>query len=332
MFGDLFMETHYGIAEKGGRKQPAFLFAFAPQDLSEVRTWLAGMYVELSVRRNDDGQLAYQLRVPDRGADVWEIVLAPEDVPRLEEAGRDTDCLALITTGSARIDLARFAAGVRHDWSGRFSDALRSFFEGRVDEAQEILETLSRKRPEWPQARHWLGRCHRQRGSLDQASACYRAALGLFSVCGKKAFPPLAAGILSDLGVARKKMGDLDGAAVCLRWSLTLRPNHPEALATAAALLADNEAIFMDALARIIAIGRRDELAEQLADVYARSMGRDPAAVLSKARSMAEGFDLERGLPLVDPPLTPKRFFAQLDGGSSKEPPASAKKPWWRPW
>lgn len=330
MFGDLLIAGHYGIEEKGGRKQPAFVFA--AQDLSLVRRLLAGMYVELSVRRNEDGQLAYQLSVPDRGSDVWEIVLAPEDVPRLEEAGRDTDCLARITAGSAHIDLARFTAGIRHDWSGRFSDALRSFFEGHVDEAQKILDTLSRKRPDWPQARHWLGRCHRQRGSLDQASAHYRAALGLFSVGGKKAFPPLAAGILSDLGVACKKMGDLDGAAVCLQWSISLRPNHPEALATAATLLAANEAIFMDALARIIAIGRRDELAEQLADVYARSMGRDRDALLSKARSMAEGFDLERGLPFVDPPLTPERFFAQLDGGSSKVPPASAKKPWWRPW
>jgi hypothetical protein len=331
MFSDLLMAGSYGIGERDGRKQPRFVFAV--RDLSEVRPLLAGMYVRLFVGRNDDGLLAYTLDIPDRGTDTWEIVPEPEDVAALEEAARDTDCVTVIKgAGSDHIDLAPFVAGVRHDWSGRFSDALRAFFEGRVDQSREVLQAISRERPNWPQARHWIGRCHRERGSLEAAASSYRAALGLFNIRGQKTFPPLAAGILSDLGVVRKKTGDLDGAAVCLKWSLALRPNHPEALATAASLLAGNEAVFMDALTRIIAIGGRDDIAERLTDVYAESMGRDRNAVLSKARSAAEGFDLERGLPLVDPPLTPERFFAELGGGAPRQPPPSAKKPWWRPW
>ncbi|MBI3097677.1 MAG: tetratricopeptide repeat protein [Planctomycetes bacterium] len=95
-------------------------------------------------------------------------------------------------------NLAPYVAGLRHDWSGRYSDAHRAFDDGQIDEAQDALETLSRERPDWPQAHHWIGRCHRQRGEMNEAVACYRKALRLFRSDGQKTLPPFAAEILSD--------------------------------------------------------------------------------------------------------------------------------------
>ncbi|MBI4678062.1 MAG: tetratricopeptide repeat protein [Elusimicrobia bacterium] len=311
MFSDLMFTGAYGTGTKDGRKRP--FFAFAAKDLPEVRRLMAGMFVEIMVGRDVDGNLAYKLAIPDRKTDSWEIVPEPKDIPGLAQAAGDCDCVTMVKgSGADHIDLAPFAAGLRHDWSGRFSDALDAFHEGRVDEAQGMLETLSRERPDWPQARHWIGRCRRQRGDPEEAVACYREALGLCCPGERKALAPFAAAILSDMGVACKKKGDQGSAAVCLRWALTLRPNYPEALATSAALLADNEGIFMDALTRMLAIGGCEEIAGRLAVTYGQAMGKDVDAALGAAREAALTYDITRGLSLADPPLTLEHFFSDI--------------------
>ena len=330
MFSRMMFAGSYGTGNKDGRKHPVFVFAV--NDLSDVRRFIAGMYVQIEVGRNDDGRLVYSLDIPDRDPESWGIEIEPKDISWLEEAGRDADCITLIKgAGTDAINLAAFVAGLRHDWSGRYSDAIRALNEERPDEAQNILETLARERPDWPQARHWIGRCHRRRGELESAAAYYREAIGLLQSDGETTFPPLAAGILSDLGVVLKKMGDVNRAAICLKWSLTIRPNHPEALGTAITLLADHEGIFLDGLTRMLAIGGRDEFAERVASAYAQGMGKDMDTLLVAARKGAESYDLERGLPLAAPPLTAGRFFAELGVDAPKASASPQKKRWWWP-
>ena len=279
-----------------------------------------GMFVDLQVRCDAKGDLAYVLGVPDRGVPPWSIAIDPDERRRLSEVAREVGVVAYVQCPAGTIDLNQFAEDVEHDWSGRWSKAGDLITAGKIDEAETLLNELLADSPNrLPIARHALGRCHRAKNRLPEAIACFREAAAMVRRRRDKAFLPSAAGILSDLGVAYKRSGDYARAACCLTWALSLRPNHCEALATFATLFGESDALFVNVCARILAIGGRDKLAEQLAGGYAGEYKKDAAKLLELARWAAKDLDLARWpLALAKEELTPEKFFAALDAAAGE--------------
>ena len=226
---------------------------------------------------------------------------------------------------SNTIDLNDFATDVEHDWSGRWAKASDLITAGKIDEAEPILAELISDSPgRLPIARHAMGRCHRAKNRLPEAIASYREAVAMVKRQRDKAFLPSAAGILSDMGVAYKRSGDYARAACCLSFALSLRPNHCEALATFTTLFGQADALLVRGCARILAIGGRDKLAEQLGAGYAGEYKQDAAKLLEIARYAAKDLDLAKWpLALGKEELTPEKFLAALDAATG-EPKAPA--------
>ena len=302
------------------------MFTFRAGDHAAVHRFFHGMYVELQVRHDPKGQLSYVLGIPDRGVTPWAIALDPDHRQRLSEGARAAGLVATYVqcAGPKTIDLNEFATDVEHDWSGRFARASDALAAGKLDEAEAIAsELVADSADRLPIAHHLLGRCHRARNRLAEAIACYRLAAGMAHRKRDRAFLPSAAGMLSDMGVAYKRSGDYARAAFCLTCSLSLRPNHPEALATFVTLFGESDALLVHACARIAALGR-DKRADQLIGGYSAEYKKDAAKLLEIARWTARDLDLARWpLAVSKEELVTERFLASLDAASG-EPRAPA--------
>lgn len=316
------------------------VFNFRAADWQAALALFKGMYVELQVRNDAKGQLAYALSVPDRGIPPWSIPIDPDHRAMLSQGAKEFGHVATYVQcpGPKTIDLSEFSADVEHDWSGRYGRASDLLAAKKLDEAEAIaVELADDCHDRLPIAHHLMGRCHRAQNRLPEAIACYRTALGMLKKKREKTFLPSAAGVLSDMGVAYKRSGDAARAACCLTWALSLRPNYPEALATFVTLFKENDALVAQACARMAALGR-DKLAEQIATGYAAEYKKDGARLLAIAKHAAKDLDLAKWpLALKKEDLSPEKFLAALDAASGEpaspvlemlpEPPPEPPKP-----
>ena len=117
-----------------------------------------------------------------------------------------------------------------------------------------------------------------------------------------------AARILSDMGVAFKKLGMSGKAAHCFLHSLHLRPNHPEALLTFVTLFPQTEALVLYGLGRVLAIGGHGAQVEQVIAGIASARGLAPAALRDKVDGAATRVDLAHW-PLARPDLAQYSTF-----------------------
>ncbi len=358
-FDDLCTGGKQDWADAGGMELPVFVYVV--KDLAATERLTRGHYVELDVRFNNAGTLAYHLAVPDIVGAPWAIPLDPAQVPRIDEAARILNiCMTMILQpGQAPLKLTEFFEDLTHDWTGAYARGHRAFMAGDLAAAGAALAPLAADQPDSvPAAHHLLGRCHRGRNDFAAAIEHYtRAARAATHTQGH--FLPRASSILSDMGVSYKKLGQEAKAAHCLAHSLQLRPNHPAALGTYFTLFGAWEAGFTYALTRIAAIGSEPGLFKQLAQATAGAIAQSPDDVLRRAEAEGRRIDLARsplgpsapipadeffaGLAaahgeLLRPTLTPMATRSPDDPGSTRptssaddeDPPA--KKPWWKLW
>jgi tetratricopeptide (TPR) repeat protein len=287
-FLELFARGECDWPRRRGRALPRFTFRV--HDLAQVQRLFAGMFVELAVRPTMDGGLAFCLDVPDRELGTWSIALHEGDRAKL--ARGDGECTArIIAAGSSEaIDLAPFASGLRYDFSGKEAAAFALLAQGNAKAARSALEPLATRQDACATTHHLLGRCHRALGKLEQAVTCYGEAVRASAAEGL--LHPWAAGPLSDMGVAYKKLADPARAVHCFLHSLHLRPNHPEALLSFFSLIAIDDAYVLFGVARVLAIGGRDDLADEFLAGYCVSAGREPGELRRKAEKMAAKIDL----------------------------------------
>ncbi len=316
------------------------VFNFRAADWQAALSLFKGMYVELQVRNDAKGQLAYVLSVPDRGIPPWTIPIDPDHRATLSQGAKEFGHVATYVQcpGPKTIDLDEFSADVEHDWSGRYGRASDLLSAKKLEEAEAIAAELADDcHDRLPIAHHLLGRCHRAQNRLPEAIACYRTAVGMLKKKRDRTFLPSAAGVLSDMGVAYKRSGDAARAACCLSWALSLRPNYPEALATFVTLFKECDALVVHACARMLAIGR-DRLAEQITAGYSAEYKKDGARLLAIARYAARDLDLAKWpLALKKEDLAPDKFLAALDAAAGEpvapvlemppEPPPEPAKP-----
>lgn len=283
-----------GYELSGGRP---LRFVFSTTDLDAVERQLRGMFVELSLRLDERGQLSYCLGVPDRTTRPWVIALSERDLPRLAARARSAGgCPTAIRDPSGReLDLEAFSRDLEHDWSGRTSRALAAFLGGGLDAAERILRPVVRESPRGlPLSHHLLGRCYRRRGALAEAVDCYRAAVRAACNPVSRRLIPYAAAPLSDLAVAFKLLGEPEKAADCFLHSLHLRPNHPEALLSFFSLFPEDERLVLFGAARALAVGGADDLVAQFLGNYAGFAGADVERLSVRARRLAGAVDLSR--------------------------------------
>lgn len=261
-------------------------FTFIVHDLPRVESLLHAMFVELTVRMTDQKGLVFCLDVPDRGLGSWSIPVHEHD--RIRLASDPGDCGVLIRGDSpaSALDLDPFCLGLRHDWSGCEAQAFADLVRGDVASAMAALQPLTQRKDAPASAHHLLGRCHRALGNLDQAISCYCAAVRA-STAPDGVLRPWAAGPLSDLGVAFKKLGAPAQAIHCFLHSLHLRPNHPEALLSCFSILALDDTYALFAAARVLAIGGHEDLVAQFLANYASFAGKPVADLTAEARKAA---------------------------------------------
>jgi len=269
-------------------------FVFLVKDVAPVSELLQGMYVDCDVRFNGSDQLAYHLNLPDRQLNLGSIPIQPVDREHLEEGNRSTHyCSTLITAdldSEDRIDLAPFTA-IQHDWSGTYASARRAFASHELDEAIGGLTPLLEKHPDgMPKAHQLMGRCFRAKGDLERAIEHYLTAVKT-AQDGQGNLLPHAAGVLADLGITFKQLGNWQQAVHCLLHSLHLRPNHPEALVSFVTLFPDDVDLVVYGIARTLAMGRT-QLAALVTYGYASSVGRDQHELLELAQSRSQQLDL----------------------------------------
>ncbi|MGC4117731.1 MAG: hypothetical protein QM765_24880 [Myxococcales bacterium] len=314
-FANLFTGGSYNF------KDQIPVFNFRVSDQAAALALFKGMYVELQVRNDSKGQLAYVLSVPDRALPPWAIPIDPDHRATLSQGAKEVDHVVTYVQcpGPKTIDLNEFAADVEHDWSGRYGRASDLLAAKKVDEAYAIAaELVDDCHDRLPVAHHLLGRCLRAQNHLPEAIGCYRTAVGMLKKKREKTFLPSAAGVLSDMGVAYKRSGDAARAACCLTWALSLRPNHPEALATFVTLFKECDALVVHACARMLALGR-DKLAEQISTGYAAEYKKDGAKLLAIARHASKDLDLTKWpLALKKEELAPEKFLAALDAATGE--------------
>jgi tetratricopeptide (TPR) repeat protein len=312
--GTLYVGGTYQLSIFGDLPIEMPMFAFIVKDLAATNKLLYGMYIETGVRFNTAGQLAYHLSVPDRQHTPWAIPLKPEDLPRIQRGVNQINaCPTLIMdSGDGRITLERFLMDITHDWSGVYARSHQSFLANQIDTAIQLITPLTAENPDsLPHAHHLLGKCYRAKGDATLAlDSYYRALLNTRDSMGEN-FTPLAAGILSDMGVLFKRLGDLEKAIHCLLYSLHLRANHPEALVTFVTLFPEQPQLVTFGIARIMAIGGRDDLIKTVATGYAQAAGISSQSLISEAKKLSKNIDLAKW------PLAMKEFttFASFDAG-----------------
>jgi tetratricopeptide (TPR) repeat protein len=270
---------------------PVFGFV-ADRSLGEVQAALDHHYLELEVRFDAAGALAYHLGVPDRELGPWSIPVTAEQARRAARgAAMMNVCPTFIADGSgAKLDLSPFCMDLVHDWDGGYARALRAY-QARDAAAASALDGLLHDEHA-PIAAHRLrARLYREQGDLPSAIARYRVGLRLAVDAMGVRLLPVAAGVLSDLGVAYKRADDLGRAEACFWHSLALRPNHPQALLSLAATLG-REDFARHAAARALAVQPRlRPLVESLLTNLAPVLG-PPAAALARADDDAKAVDL----------------------------------------
>ncbi len=322
---ELFTGGGYARVPSHGTEVPAFVYEVT--DVDAASAVVANMYVDLELRRLADGKLAMHLEVPDRATRPWAISIAPDDIARMESAEEAArQCRAVIRGPDHRvIDLDAFIRERDHDWSGRFADALTAFNAGDVDTAGRILEQLTLSHPQrLACAHHLLGRCERARDHLGAAVEHYGAAARLAVSSTSGHFLPYAAGVLSDLAVAYRRMEQLPRAAFCLRHSLSLRPNHPAALATYFTLFGAWHAGWVYGAARIRALGGAEALVSRLVETGSKVLDVDPRALEEEIGALVPSIDLA-SWPWVVPALTFDEFTESLRGATEAQRPPSVR-------
>jgi len=320
-FFELYAGGGYTFCE-GDLDVPCFYFA--TRDLPRLsERFLKNTYLELSVRQDTRGGLAYCLDLPDRQVAPWAIPLRQEDLPRISrvaEAGRLIPTVIRSLDG-VLLDLEGYVKGLELDWSGAVAQAQGHFMEGQVKDALRLVGELVSRRPQGlPAAHHLLGRCHRVLGELPRAIASYHSAAHAASDPATGEFIPYAAGPLSDMAVAYKQLGDVAKAVHCFMRSLHLRPNHPEALLSFFSLFPDDERLVLYGAARTLAVGGRDELVEQYLVNYSASSGKDLALLGALARQMVSEGDLGHW-PFASPEFRKVESFERGLGAPSAESP-----------
>lgn len=333
----------YELREQGGMTVP--LFAFHTPDMAATEAVLKDMYVDLDVRFNQAGKLAYHLGVPDRQLQPAAIPIAEHDLPRvIAGAALLNTCVTVIVDDhGGSLSLDRFCLDLEHDWTRNYATGLREFQAGNLDAAVTPLQFLVDTESRAPAVHHLLGRCHRARGDLNAAVHHYLGAVrNACSSTGDRMLPA-AAGPLSDMGVAFKKLGMSGKAAHCFLHSLHLRPNHPEALLTFVTLFPQTEALVCYGLGRVLAIGGHASLVDQVITGIAAARNLAVADLRAKVEGAAARVDLA-AWPLARPDLAQYTTFHEgLERlglhGTSNDPGASpladtlpVARPWWKFW
>lgn len=276
----------------GDRDAQAASFVFEATSAVEVEKLLEAMYVEPSLRLVD-GRLAYCITLPDRDPTPWSIPIKPDDIGRIAAGAlRTSTCPTLIRCGETDFDLHEFVCHLEHDWSGRVARALASFGRGELEQAMELLHAVTADNPLGvPAAHHVLGRCYRTLERPPEAIVHYLRSVRA-STDGDANLLPYAAGPLSDMGVAFKRLGEVKKAIHCFIHSLHLRPNHPEALLTFFSLFPNDESLVLFGAARALAIGSRNDMVGHYLLNYASARERDLAVLLAMAKAMSREIDL----------------------------------------
>lgn len=78
-FDELYAGGRQDWADAGGMELPVFVFAV--KDIAAAERLLRGMYIELDLRFDTAGALAYHLSVPDVVGAPWAIPLNPAQIP-----------------------------------------------------------------------------------------------------------------------------------------------------------------------------------------------------------------------------------------------------------
>tara|TARA_R110002072_G_scaffold22212_4_gene77784 strand:- start:2412 stop:3524 length:1113 start_codon:yes stop_codon:yes gene_type:complete len=312
-------------------KQGIPVFVFHASDMGAVRDLLAGMFVQPEVLFDDQGRLAYQLLVPDRRLLLGSIPLG-EQAKAVEAGAKQFNvCMTMIAgKGGQPIDLKEFTVDVDHDWSGCHARGKEAFLAGQVKAALDATLPL-RDLPGLARTTHLKGRCFAAMGNDIAALTMYQSALDDQCESFTKKLLPCASTTLSDLGGTLLKLGNVAGAQECLRHSLYLRPNNPEALCMYAGSSGD-EALLIKALGRVWAIGGHEAFAEKVAGDYARATGASQADVLARAKQAQPKLttpfvtgaglgDLERLAPHISPtPSAPTRAPASPAAKKPRRP------------
>ena len=294
-FDELFLGGGYNFAP-GDPELPCFYFG--TRDLASTARLLRGMYVELSVREQEGGALAYVLDVPDRQGRPWAIPLHAPDLPRLDRAARLCDlCPTVIRDEEGLLlDLGDFAERLEQDFSGGVARGMTALAQGEVESAAELFASVARTRPEGTPAAHYLlGRCQRDLGELEPAKASFLRAVRNAADPGTGLLIPFAAAPLSDLGVLYKHQGEAARAVHCFLHSLALRPNHPEALLSFFSLVGSEEPLVLYGAARVLALGPgREALVRDYLAGWAERSGTAPDQLWAHAQALAPSVDLGR--------------------------------------
>lgn len=343
--GGVIVGGSYEFHTWGEHESP--VFSFLATDLSRAHTLVRDMFVELDVRLDRSGRLAYHLGVPDRQFDPTGIAVTPTDVARVV-ASADVlrACPARIVDGRGGvINLDRYTEGLAHDWSGAYARAVHDLLGGRPDQAiADLAQVHGDSRA--PAVHHLLGRAHKARGDLSAAIPHLLASVRHASADHGDKLLPAAAGPLADLGVTFKKLGMTGKAAHCLLHALHLRPNHPGALLAFATLFPATDALHVYALGRVVAVGAHQDRVRECADDLAGATGVPVADILRQADDAAMRIDLATW-PLARPDLGHSRTFfegidrlglhaasetAAEDALLSSESGTRRTRPWWRFW
>jgi tetratricopeptide (TPR) repeat protein len=284
------------------------------------------MYFEPSLRLVN-GRLAYCITLPDRDPNPWPIPIDPDDVGRIAAgASRTKTCPTLIRCGEQYFDLHKFVRHLEHDWSGRVARALASFGRGELEQAMDLLHAVTADNPAGvPAAHHLLGRCYRTLERPPEAIVHYLRSVRA-STDGEGNLLPYAAGPLSDMGVAFKRLGEVKKAIHCFMHSLHLRPNHPEALLTFFSLFPNDESLVIFGAARALAIGSRNDMVGHYLLNYASARERDLAVLLAMAKAMSREMDLS-DWPFCSPQFGKleafeRGLFGDKENGSPPAPDA----------
>ncbi len=343
--GGVIVGGSYEFHTWGEHESP--VFSFLTTDLARAASLVRDMFVEFDVRLDRTGRLAYHLGVPDRQVEPAGIAVQPADLPHVAAAAADLrSCPARIVDGRGGVlGLDRFTEGLAHDWSGTYARALHDFHGGRPDQTVAALTEVADDSCV-PAVHHLLGRAHKARGDLGAAVPHLLDGVRHASASSGDKLLPAAAGILTDLAIAFKKLGMTGKAAHCLLHALHLRPNQPDALLAFATLFPATDALHIYALARVLVIGPHHDRVRECADGLAQSTGTAVADIMRQVDEAAARVDLAVWpLARADLGRSPG-FFAGLDRlGLHASGPAAAEdtlltsdsgtrstRPWWKFW
>lgn len=344
--GGVIVGGSYEFHTWGEHESP--VFSFLATDLARAASLVRDMFVELDVRLDRSGRLAYHLGIPDRLVEPTGIAVQPADLPHVADAvAALRTCPARIVDGrGGTINLERFTEGLAHDWSGAYARALHDFVGGRPEQTITALAPLA-DGSRVPAVHHLLGRAYKVRGDAATAVPHLLEGVRQASASHGDKLLPAAAGILTDLGIALRKLGMNGKAAHCLLHALKLRPNNPDALLAFATMFPATDALHIYALGRVLAIGHHQGRVRECAGVLAQSTGTAVADIMRQAEEAAVRVDLATW-PLARPDLGLRRsFFDGLDrlgmqssGAASEETLLASDsgtgtaraRPWWKFW